>query len=80
MDHSIMVCLLSINEEYLFLFFSVFIAPCRALKKIHERGLLFAKQEVRSIEVGPSGLFFTGDGTSLLMVWKWLEEPKAKPS
>ncbi|MED6204275.1 hypothetical protein PIB30_007746 [Stylosanthes scabra] len=41
-----------------------------------ERGRLFTRQEVRSFEIGPGGLFFTGDGTGLLNVWKWLEEPK----
>ncbi|XP_027337785.1 zinc finger CCCH domain-containing protein 17-like [Abrus precatorius] len=46
------------------------------LPSFAERGRLFAKQEVRSIVLGPGGLFFTGDGTGLLKVWKWLEEPK----
>ncbi|CAL0327772.1 unnamed protein product [Lupinus luteus] len=41
-----------------------------------EMGRLFAKQVVRSIEIGPNGLFFTGDGTYLLIVWRWLVEPK----
>ncbi|XP_015950262.1 zinc finger CCCH domain-containing protein 48 [Arachis duranensis] len=41
-----------------------------------ERGRLFTRQEIRSFEIGPNGLFFTGDGTGLLNVWKWLEEPK----
>ncbi|KAK7329368.1 hypothetical protein VNO77_23530 [Canavalia gladiata] len=45
-----------------------------------ERGRLFAKQVVKSIELGPGGHFFTGDGTGLLMVWKWLEEPKVPSS
>ncbi|OIW20714.1 hypothetical protein TanjilG_21048 [Lupinus angustifolius] len=45
-----------------------------------ERGRLFAKQVVRSIEIGPEGLFFTGDGTGLLMVWRWLEVPKVASS
>ncbi|CAL0332762.1 unnamed protein product [Lupinus luteus] len=45
---------------------------CRFL----ERGRLFAKKVVQSIEIGPNGLFFTEDGTDLLMVWKWLEVPK----
>ncbi|XP_028781394.1 zinc finger CCCH domain-containing protein 48-like [Neltuma alba] len=38
------------------------------------RGRLFSKQEIRVIEEGPGGLFFTGDGTGLLTVWKWLPE------
>ncbi|CAL0335227.1 unnamed protein product [Lupinus luteus] len=41
-----------------------------------ERGRLFARKVVQSLEIGPNGLFFTGDGTGLLMVWKWLEMPK----
>ncbi|XLS80838.1 hypothetical protein HN51_046669 [Arachis hypogaea] len=41
-----------------------------------ERGRLFTRQEVRSFQIGPGGLFFTGDGTGLLNVWKWLEEAK----
>ncbi|KAK4265240.1 hypothetical protein QN277_026320 [Acacia crassicarpa] len=36
------------------------------------RGRLFSKQEIGVIEEGPHGLFFTGDGTGLLTVWKWL--------
>ncbi|KAL7233403.1 hypothetical protein ACSBR1_017098 [Camellia fascicularis] len=35
-----------------------------------ERGRLFAKQEVRAIQIGPGGLFFTGDATGQLAVWK----------
>ncbi|XVE83568.1 hypothetical protein DITRI_Ditri16bG0097500 [Diplodiscus trichospermus] len=37
-----------------------------------ERGRLFSKQEVRVIERGPFPLFFTGDASGLLTVWKWL--------
>ncbi|KAK8627911.1 hypothetical protein V6N13_135508 [Hibiscus sabdariffa] len=37
----------------------------------------FAEQEIRAIEVGPGGLFFTGDGTGF-RVWKW-GEPFPKP-
>ncbi|OMO97943.1 hypothetical protein COLO4_14246 [Corchorus olitorius] len=42
------------------------------LPSFSERGKIFAKQEIRAIEVGPSGLFFTGDGTGF-KVWKWAE-------
>ncbi|KAL5565481.1 hypothetical protein UlMin_028645 [Ulmus minor] len=35
-----------------------------------ERGRLFAKREVRVIQDGPGGLFFTGDETGLLTAWK----------
>lgn len=27
---------------------------------------------MRAIQIGPGGLFFTGDGTGELKVWKWL--------
>ncbi|KAI8564724.1 hypothetical protein RHMOL_Rhmol03G0204000 [Rhododendron molle] len=47
------------------------------LPSFSERGKIFAKQEVRSIQVGPGGLFFTGDGTGKVRVWKWLAEPTA---
>ncbi|KAK7385515.1 hypothetical protein VNO78_31237 [Psophocarpus tetragonolobus] len=50
------------------------------LPSFSERGRLFAKKEVASIELGPGGLFFTGDGTGLLKVWKWLEVPKVAAS
>ncbi|KAH1209469.1 Zinc finger CCCH domain-containing protein 48 [Glycine max] len=30
-------------------------------------------KDVALIELGPGGLFFTGDESGLLMVWKWLE-------
>ncbi|MED6204279.1 hypothetical protein PIB30_007750 [Stylosanthes scabra] len=50
------------------------------LYRFLERGRLFTRQEVRSFEIGPGGLFFTGDGTGLLNVWKWLEEPKVPSS
>ncbi|XP_016182964.1 zinc finger CCCH domain-containing protein 48 [Arachis ipaensis] len=45
-----------------------------------ERGRLFTRREVRSFAIGPGGLFFTGDGTGLLNVWRWLEEPKVPTS
>ncbi|KAH1209465.1 Zinc finger CCCH domain-containing protein 63 [Glycine max] len=44
------------------------------------RGRLFAKKDVALIELGPGGLFFTGDESGLLMVWKWLEVPKVASS
>ncbi|KAK0596115.1 hypothetical protein LWI29_012947 [Acer saccharum] len=40
-----------------------------------ERGKIFAKQEIRSIQLGPGGLFFTGDGTGQVKVWQWSKEP-----
>ncbi|WJX87155.1 hypothetical protein P8452_69374 [Trifolium repens] len=46
------------------------------LPSFSERGRLFARREVRSIEKGPGGLIFTGDGTGLVTVSKWSEQPK----
>ncbi|KAE8704677.1 Zinc finger CCCH domain-containing protein 63 [Hibiscus syriacus] len=42
------------------------------LPSFSERGKIFANQEIKAIEVGPGGLFFTGDGTGF-KVWKWAE-------
>ncbi|XP_004510889.1 zinc finger CCCH domain-containing protein 17-like [Cicer arietinum] len=50
------------------------------LPSFSERGRLFARREIGSIEIGSGGLFFTGDGTGLMTVWKWLEEPKLATS
>ncbi|KAJ4746771.1 zinc finger WD40 repeat protein 1 [Rhynchospora pubera] len=41
------------------------------LPSFNERGKIFAKQEVRAMQTGPNGLFFTGDGTGELKVWTW---------
>ncbi|XP_045806478.1 zinc finger CCCH domain-containing protein 48-like [Trifolium pratense] len=48
------------------------------LPSFSERGRLFARQEVRSIEKGPGGLIFTGDATGLVTVSKWSEEAKVE--
>lgn len=45
------------------------------LPSFSERGKIFSKEEVRSIQVGPGGLFFTGDGSGQVRVWKWSAEP-----
>ncbi|XP_043718312.1 zinc finger CCCH domain-containing protein 48-like isoform X2 [Telopea speciosissima] len=45
------------------------------LPSFSERGIIFSKEEVRAIQVGPGGLFFTGDGTGELRVWQWATEP-----
>ena len=37
-----------------------------------DRGRLFAKQEIQTLQIGPGGLFFTGDQTGLLTVYTWL--------
>ncbi|KAG4949428.1 hypothetical protein JHK85_043292 [Glycine max] len=50
------------------------------LPSFSERGRLFAKKDVALIELGPGDLFFTGDESGLLMVWKWLEVPKVASS
>ncbi|XP_065636623.1 zinc finger CCCH domain-containing protein 17-like [Quercus suber] len=39
-----------------------------------DRGRLFAKQEVQTLQIGPGGLFFTGDQTGLLTVYTRLAE------
>lgn len=44
-----------------------------SVSRFSERGKIFAKQEVRAIQPGPGGIFFTGDGTGLVRVWKWAE-------
>ncbi|XP_021765944.1 zinc finger CCCH domain-containing protein 48-like [Chenopodium quinoa] len=49
------------------------------LPSFAERGKIFAKQEVRAIQIGPGGLFFTGDGTGLLSVWKCSSDSTATP-
>ncbi|KAK9292872.1 hypothetical protein L1049_020853 [Liquidambar formosana] len=47
------------------------------LPSFSERGKIFAKQEIRAIQIGPGRLFFTGDGTGQVKVWNWLAEPAA---
>ncbi|CAI0404111.1 unnamed protein product [Linum tenue] len=39
------------------------------LPSFSERGKIFSKQEIRAIQAGPGGLFFTGDGTGQVRVW-----------
>ncbi|XP_061351568.1 zinc finger CCCH domain-containing protein 48 isoform X2 [Gastrolobium bilobum] len=45
------------------------------LPSFAERGKIYSKQEVRAIQIGPSGIFFTGDGTGQVRVWNWTTEP-----
>ncbi|XP_019431307.1 PREDICTED: zinc finger CCCH domain-containing protein 48-like [Lupinus angustifolius] len=45
------------------------------LPSFAERGKIFTKQEVRAIQIGPGGIFFTGDGTGQVKVWNWIAEP-----
>lgn len=40
------------------------------LPSFHERGRAFSRNEVRAFEIGPDGIFFTGDGMGELKVWK----------
>ncbi|KAL5212985.1 hypothetical protein ABZP36_023832 [Zizania latifolia] len=44
------------------------------LPSFSDRGRIFSKQEIRAIQIGPGGLFFTGDGTGELKVWQWIIE------
>ncbi|KAK7342522.1 hypothetical protein VNO80_25477 [Phaseolus coccineus] len=46
------------------------------LPSFSERGLLYAKKDISPFELGPDELFFTGDGTGLVSIWKWNELPK----
>ncbi|KAL6004647.1 hypothetical protein ACLOJK_005202 [Asimina triloba] len=41
------------------------------LPSFKERGKVLSKDEIRSIQLGPDGLFFTGDRGGALRVWKW---------
>ncbi|RYR18798.1 hypothetical protein Ahy_B03g063416 isoform H [Arachis hypogaea] len=50
----------------------------RQFSSFLERGRLFTRQEVRSLEIGPDKLCFTGDGTGFPNVWKSLDEPKGQ--
>ncbi|KAL5718479.1 Zinc finger CCCH domain-containing protein 48 [Ranunculus cassubicifolius] len=47
------------------------------LPSFNERGKIFSKEEIRAIEIGPGGLFFTGDGAGELKVWKWSDTAPA---
>ncbi|KGN59738.1 zinc finger CCCH domain-containing protein 48 [Cucumis sativus] len=44
------------------------------LPSFSERGKIYSKEEIRSIQAGPGGIFFTGDGTGQVKVWTWLTE------
>nr|CAN70547.1 hypothetical protein VITISV_009667 [Vitis vinifera] len=56
-------------------------SPIHIMKNIFtERARLFAKEEVRAIQIGPGGLFFIGDGTGQVDVWKWQAEPTSLAS
>jgi hypothetical protein len=72
------VCqLLFCSPTYLFvdlLFLTVMLLP---IFRFSEKGKIFAKQEIRAIQTGPGGLFFTGDGTGQVRVWNSVAVPTA---
>ncbi|XP_078174322.1 zinc finger CCCH domain-containing protein 17-like [Carex rostrata] len=41
------------------------------LPSFNERGRIFAMKEVRKMQTGPGGIFFTGDGSGEIKVWQW---------
>jgi len=41
------------------------------LPSFSERGKIFSRNEVRTFQIAPGGLFFTGDATGELKVWNW---------
>ncbi|KAL0449542.1 UNVERIFIED_CONTAM: Zinc finger CCCH domain-containing protein 17 [Sesamum latifolium] len=45
------------------------------LPSFTERGRIFSKGEVEVIEIGTDGLFFTGDATGEISIWKLQEVP-----
>ncbi|KAK4411344.1 Zinc finger CCCH domain-containing protein 17 [Sesamum angolense] len=45
------------------------------LPSFTERGRIFSKREVEVIEIGSNGLFFTGDASGEIAVWKLLGDP-----
>ncbi|KAH6789513.1 hypothetical protein C2S51_004519 [Perilla frutescens var. frutescens] len=50
------------------------------LPSFRERGRIFSKRVVEVIQIGINGLFFTGDATGEVAVWKLLEAPSATAS
>ncbi|XP_057508497.1 zinc finger CCCH domain-containing protein 63-like [Actinidia eriantha] len=48
--------------------------------RLYDLPSLFTKSEVRTIEKGPYGLFFTGDGMGQVTVWKLAGEASAAAS
>ncbi|VAI48050.1 unnamed protein product [Triticum turgidum subsp. durum] len=46
------------------------------LPSFSDRGRIFSKQEIRAIQTGPGGLFFTGDGTVQFSVISYIYSPK----
>ncbi|KAK4363389.1 hypothetical protein RND71_018630 [Anisodus tanguticus] len=50
------------------------------LPSFSERGKIFSKEGVCRIEIGPAGLFFTGDESGQVRVWKWSTESSSSTS
>lgn len=50
------------------------------LPSFNERGRIYAKAEVRTLQIGTGGLFFTGDAMGQLTVWKLNEKSSADVS
>ncbi|XP_056161920.1 zinc finger CCCH domain-containing protein 48-like [Syzygium oleosum] len=48
------------------------------LPSFTERGKIFSRREVRTLQTAPGGLFFTGDAAGMLTVWNWLDSPKSQ--
>ncbi|KDP27447.1 hypothetical protein JCGZ_19808 [Jatropha curcas] len=46
------------------------------LPSFNDRGRIFSKREIGTLHVGPYGLFFSGDRTGMLNVWKLVESHK----
>lgn len=44
-----------------------------------EKGRIFARQEVRTIHIGPGGLFFTGDGSGRVSIWRLYKDSTTLP-
>lgn len=58
-DQNILLCSCNDNSVRLY-----------ALPSFEEKGRFFTRQEVRTIQKGPGGLIFTGDGAGRTTVWK----------
>ncbi|URD99408.1 zinc finger CCCH domain-containing protein [Musa troglodytarum] len=48
------------------------------LPTFSERGKIFSKEEVRAMQVGPGGLFFTGDATDCVYVGRRTQGLRAR--
>ncbi|KAK3429827.1 hypothetical protein EUGRSUZ_E01320 [Eucalyptus grandis] len=48
------------------------------LPSFNERGKIFSRREVMTLQTAPGGLFFTGDAEGILTVWNWLDFPKSQ--